>query len=213
MIPLPNPLTQPLHHPPRPLEILRLEIDLPAKSNPPRSRIEHNSHKRMMILDHGHNQPLRHRRRILFPDLPPRIPNLQRQPHIRKETFRQAPPLVIQHLRLQDVRDRDAARLDDIGAIAHDLLLAAADFLAELESLGDAQIRRVVNGADELELLDELALGAWRERVIDLGLAGDGVGFEAVGGGQGGADQVLVLDGDVEDGAAAGDEEPSSTTR
>jgi len=36
---------------------------------------------------------------------------------------------------------------------------------------------------------------------------------EAVGGGEGGADEVLVAEGDVEEGAAAGDVEPSFVLR
>ena len=43
----------------------------------------------------------------------------------------------------------------------------------------------------------------------DRELGGGGKRFEAVGGGQGGADEGLVVEWDVEDGAAAGNEEPS----
>lgn len=183
MIPIPNPLTQPLQYPPRPLEIPHLEIDLPTKPNPPRPRIKHHRHKRIKLLHHPHNQPLRHPRHIPLPDLPPPLPHLQRQPDIRKAAPRQPPLPIIQHLRPQRPRDRDAARLDHIGAVAHDGLLPAAHVPPERERLGDAQVRRVVHGADELELRDEGALAAGRERVVDRRLAGDGGGLEAVRGG------------------------------
>lgn len=208
MIPPPNPLAQPLQHLPRPFEILRLKINLPTEPDPPRPRVEYNRHKCMMILHHRHNQPLRRGRRVLLPDLTRRTPNLQRQPNVREAAFRQTPLLVIQHLRLQYLRHRNTARLHELGTVAHDLLLAAADFLAEFQGIGDAEVGRVVDGADEFKLLDELALGAWREGVVDLRPARNRVGFEAVGCGQGGANQGLVPEWDVEDGAAAGNEQP-----
>ena len=206
MIPLPDPLTQAFQDLPRPLEILRLEIDLTTEPDPPAPGIEHNRHEGVMILHHRHNQPLRHGRGVLVPDLAGRIADLQGQADVREEASRQAALLVVQHLRLQHLGDRGAAPLHHLGAVAHDLVFAAADFLAEGEGVRNAEVGRVVDGADEFELLDELALGAWREGVVDLGPAGDGVRFVAVGCRQRRADERLILEWDVEDGAAAGNE-------
>ena len=57
-----------------------------------------------------------------------------------------------------------------------------------------------------------MALGAGGERVEDAGRLCRGERLETVRGGQGAADQVLVLERDVEEGAGAGDKEPSGTT-
>lgn len=91
-----------------------------------------------MIRHHRHDQPLRRGCCVPLPDFALRIPNLQRQADVREAALRQTPLPIIQHLCLQGLRNRDAARLREVGTVAHDLLLAAADLLAKFESLRDA---------------------------------------------------------------------------
>jgi len=95
-------------------------------------------------------------------------------------------------------------------------------FAADAFAIGyrgrDAEVLAVVDCADELEVCGEWrVVGARRERVGDFlcGAVGGVVGEwdEAVGGGEGGADEVLVAYWDVEEGAAAGDVEPSFVLR
>lgn len=95
--------------------------------------------------------------------------------------------------------------------VCENSLLAAEDVLTPLESSRNAKVGRVVDGADELEVhrksgtrgVGESGFGERRRNVPCARL-------ETMGCGDGAADQCLVAKSDVQDGAAAGDKEPSA---
>lgn len=216
-----NPL--PLLHPPtnlhqllrRPLKIRHLKINLPTQPHPPPPAINHTRNKRLIIRNQRLTNPIPHRtRHILLLD-PLLYTNrsksslVKRQPHINHTTPRQRLRCIIQHLRPQRLGNYIPALARKPAGVRSDSVFAA-DARAPGERRGDAQVRRVVDGAYKLEVCDEGGFGdgVFGQRVGDAGGGGD-EWLEAVGGGEGGADEWLVFKGDVEEGAAAGGVEPS----
>lgn len=90
--------------------------------------------------------------------------------------------------------------------IVRDGFLAAANFFAPFYGFGDTEVVRVVNCATELELSHEIALPGGFEGIWKA--SDSGFGNEPVGCWKGGADQMLISNGDVEHCAASGHEEP-----
>ena len=83
--------------------------------------------------------------------------------------------------------------------------MLTADGGAEEYAGGDGEIGGGLEGPGPVEVCDERGVG-----VVDEGTQGAGGAWDkSVGGGECGADEGLVAEGDVEDGAGAGSVEPS----
>jgi len=100
-----------------------------------------------------------------------------------------------------------AGRFVERDGVRADGGLAAAHLLAPADGVLHARVRRGIDSADELQVGHVRTLSAGRQRVGERE-PGPRARDEAVGGGQRGADEVLVAGRHVEDGAAPRHQQP-----
>lgn len=154
-----------------PLEIACVQVDLGREARPPLTPVEEDGDEGAMLTDHFLAHPALDLGSIrlsaagqLF--LPLLLSHLQGQAnHDHGALVPQFAPCVVHDLCPQDASCRGAPSCGEIPAVAHDGIFTTAHIAAELQRGWYAQQRGVVDGANKLKLLYEVALVRWWQGV------------------------------------------------